>query len=115
MKKLLLLLLLLTSCSKPFDEEYWTKTGEALPISSVIEVEHIPSCGEMKETTFSTILGCTYRIENPGYAIIYINKYLRPELKKCVLSHEEAHAAGFMHKNIPTEFVRCGDGSMMRP
>ena len=117
MKKLILLLgslFLFSGCSKVYDHDYWEKVYPALPVSSIIEVESIPSCGNIKETTMSTIYGCTYRIDNPGYAIIYIDKHLGKKEKECVKTHEENHAAGFIRTNNPTEFLHCGDGSLMR-
>ena len=92
MQKWLAILLLLCSSCAVYDDNYWHKEYDALPVKAVIEVENIPTCGIAKETPFYNILGCTYRVPDPGYAVIYIDKNLSSACKKCVLSHEENHA-----------------------
>lgn len=106
------LLVLLSGCATVYDDSYWVKEYDALPVMAVIET-NLTECGEMKESPFTNIQGCTYRFTDFGWAVIYIEQSLTPACKKCVLTHEENHALGYSHKTGATTLTRCGDGQLM--
>jgi hypothetical protein len=114
MRALILICLALATagCGDVYDPDYWQQTEKPLMLAAVLDVE--PVVCNKQDAPGTKTLGCAFRFDAGGIAVIHIDKRLTGECRACVLSHEEAHVAGKMHSPEPREVIRCGDGRMLR-
>jgi hypothetical protein len=101
----------LTGCGDAYDRDYWQQTGKPLALIGVFDVD--PVLCNAKEINVTT-LGCAWRLDDAGIAVIHLHSRLTGECRACVLSHEEKHVEGWTHSPVAREVVRCGDGRMLR-
>ncbi len=97
--------LALTGCAS-----YWVKTGPALKVEIVQEVENIYAyCYRPDLRAGTRVQGCMV----PMYlgfprAGIFLLRGMSPDDRACVLSHEQAHAEGWRHDDRETYRLDCG-------
>lgn len=90
------------ACGSALSGQYWFKTRVEADAVVVEYVDRI-DCGGVDA------FGC-YR-ESYGKGVIQVRRGLQSYVERCVLRHEQHHAAGFDHVSGLQPYIDCADGN----